>query len=102
MKFGLAGALALALAFSQVVAAPAYAEQTSFRTAAPQSFSTDDLQRYGLSSADAATVQGLQQEGYQVVVLTPEQAAQMNGGWSTNTWLIVGLVVIVIAVAVAS
>jgi hypothetical protein len=103
MRVRLATALALSLAFTQIAAMPAFAEQPShFRTAAPQTFSTEDLQRYGLSASDAATVHGYQDRGYQVVVMTPEQARQYQAGWSTNTWLIVGLVVIVVAVAVAN
>jgi hypothetical protein len=103
MKLRLATALALSLAFTQVAAPAAFAQQTSqFRTVEAQTFTVDELQRYGLSAEDAARVQAYQEQGYQVAVLTPEEAEQYGAGWSTNTWLIIGLVVVVIAVAAAS
>jgi hypothetical protein len=73
-----------------------------FRSAEAQSFSAAELQRYGLTAADAAQVEALQGQGYTVQVVTPEEAAQINGGLTTNTWLIIGLVVVVVAIAVAA
>lgn len=105
MKFRLASALALSLAFSQIAAPAAFAEEqaTQFRTVAAQSFSSAELQRYGLSSADAAEVHALQQQGYQVRVVTPEEAAQYTGGQFTSTqWLVIGIVVLLVVVAVAA
>jgi hypothetical protein len=104
MKFYLAAALALGLAFAP--AAPAYAEQaTQFRTVAPQSFSAADLQRYGLGEADIAKVRSYQAQGYEVVALTPEQARQIAAGHSSedhgHLWIIVALAAVVIAVVVA-
>lgn len=104
-KVGLVGALALSLAMSQFAVGAASAEQTAhFRTAAPQSFSTQDLQRYGLNSADASKVADLQAQGYHVQLVTPEQARQMTGGEMSNQtwWIIGGIVVIAIIVAAAN
>lgn len=96
----LATALALALAFS--TAAPAaFAETQAFRTAEAQTFSQQDLQQYGLSAADAAQVAAYQEQGYNVVVMSPEEAEQYQAGLSTTHWLLIGLLVIVVAVAVA-
>jgi hypothetical protein len=103
MKFRLATALALSLAFTSMTAPAALAQQqtSQFRTVEPQTFTADELQRYGLSAEDAAQVQAYQEQGYQVAVLTPDEAEQYTGGLSTRTWLIIGLVVVVIAVAAA-
>jgi hypothetical protein len=103
MKLGLASAIALSLAFSQIAAPVAFAQQTAqFRTAAPTAFSTVDLQRYGLSAEDAAQVATLQQQGYQVRVLTPEEASQYKAGMSNRTWWIIGAVVVIAAVVIAN
>jgi hypothetical protein len=100
----LATALALCLAFTSMTAPVALAEQqaASFRTVEARSFSTQELQQYGLSATDAAQVAAYQEQGYQVAVLTPEEADQYQAGLTTSTWLIIGLVVIVIAVAASS
>jgi hypothetical protein len=103
MKAHIATALALSLAFASMAAPAAYAEQaTAFRTVEAQTFTATELQAYGLSANDAAQVAAYQDQGYQVQVLTPEEAEQMQAGLSTRTWLIIGLVVVVVAVAVAS
>ncbi|WP_395646480.1 hypothetical protein [Terricaulis sp.] len=103
MKLRFVSAVALALAFSQITTAAALAEQTApYRTAQAQTFSQQDLQRYGLSQADAAQVAQLQSEGYQVQTLSEEEAQQYRAGLTTGTWIIIGLVVVVvIAVAAA-
>ena len=107
MKSLFAGALALCLGFTQFAAAPAFAAEASaqFRTVAPQSFSSEDLQRYGLSADEAAKVQALQEQGHEVLVLTPEQARHYTAGESSDhhhhLWLLGALVIIVVAVAVA-
>ena len=103
MKSRLIGAIAVAFALGQL-ATPAFAETPAhFRSAAPQTFSQTDLQRYGLSSADAAKVGELQAQGYRVQVMTPAEAAQVRGGaWVDNTWLIVGAVVVVVIIIAAS
>lgn len=103
MKIRLATAVALSLAFSQIAAAPAMAQEPAFRSVERQSFSTQDLQRYGLSAEEAAQVAAYQDRGYQVQVMTPEEAQQYTGGQFTSTqWLVIGLLVIVVAVAVAA
>jgi len=104
MKLGFVGALALSLAMSQFAVTAASAEQTShFRTAAPQAFSTSDLQRYGLNAADASKVADLQAQGYHVQLVTPDQARQMNGGEMSNqTWWIIGGVVLIAIIVAAS
>jgi hypothetical protein len=105
MKFHLATAVALSLAFTQMAAPVALAQEpaTQFRSVEAQTFSVEELQRYGLSGADAAQVHAYQQAGYQVQVITPEEAAQYHAGqFTTNQWLVIGLIVIVVAVAVAS
>ena len=98
-------AVALSFALSQLAAMPAYAEQSAaqFRTAAPQSFSADDLQAYGLAPADAERAVALQEQGYEVRVLSDAEAAEYQAGITDNQWLLIGILagVIVIAVAVA-
>jgi hypothetical protein len=72
---------------------------SSFRSVEARTFSAEELQAYGLSASDAAQVAAYQDQGYTVQVMTPQEASQYTGGLSTNTWLIIGLVVVVIAVA---
>ena len=94
----LATALAFALALS-TVAPSAFAEE--FRAPEAQTFSQQELQQYGLSQADAAQVAAYQDQGYQVVVMTPEEAQQYEAGMTTTHWLLLGLLVVVVAVAVS-
>lgn len=105
MKSRLIRAVAISFALAQIAAAPAYAEEAAaqFRTAAPQTFSAQDLQRYGLSAEASNRAVALQDQGYQVMVLTPEEAQQYQAGITDNQWLLLGILagVIVIAVAVA-
>lgn len=102
MKLRLASVLALSLAFTQVAAPAAFAQEPAFRSVEARTFSAEELQRYGLSAEDAAQVRAYQDQGYAVQVMTPEEASQYTGGLTRNTWLIIGLVVVVVAVAVAS
>jgi len=104
MKFRLATALALSLAFTSVSAPAAFAaEPAQFRSAEARTFTTDDLQRYGLSAQDAQTVADMQANGYTVQTITAEEAAAMNAGqFSNNQWLVIGLIVLVVVVAVAA
>jgi len=105
MKFRTATAIALCLAFTQMAVPSALARDTAqqFRTVEARSFSQDELQRYGLSAQDAAQVGAYQDAGYQVQVMTPEEASQVTGGqFSNSQWLVIGLIVIVIVVAVAA
>jgi hypothetical protein len=105
MKFRFAGAAALCLAVAQVAAAPAFAEEAvaQFRTAAPQRFSSEDLQRYGLAPDAADRAVALQKQGYEVRVLTHEEAKGYQAGITDNQWILLGILagVIVIAVAVS-
>ena len=93
-------ATTLALAFALSTFAPA-ALAEEFRTAEPQAFSQQELQQYGLSEADASQVAAYQADGYQVVVMSPEEAAQYQAGITTTQWLLIGLLVVVVAVAVS-
>lgn len=108
MKVRLIGALALSLALSQFAITTASAEQAGaqashFRTVAAQTFSANDLQRYGLDAADAAKVADLQAQGYRVQLVTPEQAAQYHGGMmSQQTWWIIGGIVLLVVIVAAA
>lgn len=95
-RFATAAALAFALS---TVAPVAFAEE--FRSAEPQAFSQQELQQYGLSQAGAAQVAAYQEQGYQVVVMSPEEAEQYQAGITTTQWLLIGLLVVVVAVAVS-
>jgi hypothetical protein len=98
----LAAALALSFAVAQVAAPAAYAETNAFRSVEAQTFSQAELQRYGLSADDASQVAAYQDAGYQVQVVSAEEAAQMTGGqFSSNQWLVIGIIVLVVVVAVA-
>ena len=94
--------LALSLALSQFGVAAASAQtagapQAHFRTATAHTFSTTDLERYGLSSADAQQVAALQQQGYRVQVMSRAEAERITGGdMSSNTWLAVGAIALVV------
>ncbi len=106
MKLRLASALALSFAFSQIAIAPAMAEQAApapFRSVAPQTFSNEDLQRYGLSETDAAQVARMQADGYQVRVLSGEEADQYRAGQygDRTMWIVIGGVILVLLVAAA-
>jgi hypothetical protein len=102
MKSPIYLALAASLALSQVAISTASAE--TFRTAAPQSFSSSDMQRYGLTSEQTTQAEALQRQGYHVQVMTQAEAQRVYGGqMSTNTWMIIGVVaLIVIAVSVSN
>jgi hypothetical protein len=103
MKARFVSAIAMAFAFSQVAAMPAYAEQTAaqFRTVAPQSFSSSDLQAYGLSADASQRAMDLQSQGYEIRVLSREEAAQYQAGITDNQWLLIGILAAVIVIAVA-
>jgi len=93
---------AAALAFTLAIA-PAYAEQAQFRSAAPQTFTSQELQSYGLNADQTSRAVALQEQGYEVRVLSEEEAAQYQAGITDNQWLLIGILaaVVVIAVAVA-
>ena len=93
---------AVALAFALSTVAPsAFAETQAFRTAEAQTFSQQELQQYGLSATDAAQVAAYQEQDYNVVVMSEEEAQQYQAGITGTQWLLIGLLVIVVAVAVA-
>lgn len=94
----LATALAFALALS-TVAPSAFAEE--FRAPEAQTFTQQELQQYGLSASDAAQVAAYQEQGYNVVVMSPEEAQQYQAGITSTQWLLIGLLVVVVAVAVS-
>ncbi len=101
MKNRLATVVALSLAFASVSAPVAFAQENAqFRSAEARSFSTDELQRYGLSAQDADQVAAYQAAGYTVQTITPEEAAQMNAGqFSNSQWMVIGIIVLVVVVA---
>jgi hypothetical protein len=105
MNSRLASAMALSFFLAPLAAAPVYAEEAAaeFRTATPQTFSSEDLQRYGLDADASERAVTYQDQGYTVMVMTPEEAEQYTAGMSDNEWLMVGILigVVVIAVAVA-
>jgi hypothetical protein len=102
MKSRFVSAIALSFALS-TIASTAFAEEAAFRTAAPQTFSAQELQQYGLDAQAAQRAVDAQEQGYQVMMLSPEEAEQYTAGITDNQWLLLGILagVIVIAVAVA-
>ncbi len=102
MRHRFVTAVALSLALSQVAVATASAETVGaapahFRTAAAHTFSTTDLERYGLSAADAQHVAALQQQGYRVQVMSRADAERVYGGqYASNTWVAIGAVALVV------
>lgn len=104
MKSRFASALALGIVLAPMAAAPVLAEQASqFRTAAPQAFTAEELERYGLDASAADRAVALQDQGYEIQVLTAEEADQYTAGLTDTQWIMLGILagVIVIAVAVA-
>ncbi|MGD9966140.1 MAG: hypothetical protein AB7T59_06445 [Hyphomonadaceae bacterium] len=97
----LATAVALSLALTSFAPLAAAQEPAQFRSVEAQAFTSQELQQYGLSAEDAAQVAAYQDQGYNVVVMTPEEAAQYQAGITGTQWLLIGLLVIVVAVAVA-
>lgn len=100
MKSRIIGAAALAFAMATT---SAFAETAQFRSAAPQTFTAQELQSYGLDQQTAARATSLQDQGYEIRVLSAEEADQVQAGITDNQWLLLGILagVIVIAVAVA-
>lgn len=105
MKSRHMGAAAIALAFAQLAAVPAYAEQSAagFRAPTPQTFTARDLQQYGLDRAAAERAVALQDQGYEIKVLSEAEAQRYRAGITDNQWIWLGILagVIVIAVAVS-
>lgn len=104
MKLRIPAALIMSVALTGLATPAALAEApaSQFRSVEAQSFSAEELQRYGLTDAEAATVREYQEQGYGVQLLTPEEAEAYNAGMSnTNILALIGLVAIVIVVASA-
>ena len=76
MKTRLPAAIALGFALTQVAVPFAFAETpaSQFRSVEAQSFNADELARYGLNEAEAAQVRAYQEQGYEIQLLTPEEA----------------------------
>lgn len=102
MKSALAAAVAVVFTVASA-AAPALAERPAaqFRSVAPQPFSAGELQQYGLDRAAADRAVALQQQGYEIKVLSTEEAAQYQAGITDNQWLLIGILVGVVVIAVA-
>jgi hypothetical protein len=100
MKSRFIGAAALAFALAT---SSAFAETAQFRSAAPQTFTAQDLQSYGLDESATARATSLQDQGYEIRVLSADEADQVQAGITDNQWLLIGILagVVVIAVAVA-
>ncbi|PZO55676.1 MAG: hypothetical protein DCF16_02055 [Alphaproteobacteria bacterium] len=96
-RIATAAAVSFALAS---IAAPAMAE-TEFRTAEPQAFSSQELQQYGLDAATTERAIDLQSQGYEIRVLSDEEAANYQAGITDNQWLLLGILAGVIIIAVA-
>lgn len=104
MKNRIPAAIAMSFALSLAAAPVAFAETAApaFRSADAEAFNAQDLQRYGLTTDDAAAVLAYQQDGYAIQLVTPEEAEAYNAGLTnSNILAVVGLVVIVLVVASA-
>ena len=101
----ISGACAVAAAAAMLLAQTAYAEAPSraaFRSPAPTAFSQSDVASYKLDAGTAAKVEQYQKDGYQVMALTPDQLASARAGLNNTTWIIIGVVALVVIVAVAA
>ena len=100
MKSRFVTALALSAALVAATAAPSFAQ---YRSAEPQSFTATELQAYGLDAQATDRAIALQEQGYEIRVLSEEEAASYQAGITDNQWLLLGILagVIVIAVVVA-
>jgi hypothetical protein len=96
-----AAGLALAPYGAAAYAEPAEEAPVEFRSVAPQTFTAEDLERYGLDTEAAARGAALQEQGYKIVALTPEEAeAYTAGNISQTEWILIGIgVLIILAVA---
>ena len=100
MKSRFVTALALSIALAGASIAPAAAEP-AFRSAEPQTFTAQDLGRYGLDATAAERAVALQDNGYQLMVLSEEEAEQYTAGITDNQWLLVGILIGVVVIAVS-
>jgi len=90
---------ALALAQTAYAGSPA---QSTFRSPTPMAFSQSDIASYKLDAATSAKVEQYRQEGYQVTALSPDQLESAKAGLNNTTWIIIGVVALVVIIAVAS
>lgn len=96
-------AAALAVVSLQAAYADPVAQQTGgFRTAAPATFTADDLARYGFDADTQALTDARTRAGDTVRVMTPGELAAQTAGQGDNTWVIVGVVVLVVVIAAAA
>lgn len=100
MKPNFVSALALSAALTAATITPSFAQ---FRTAEPQTFSAQELQAYGLDANAAERGVALQEQGYEIRVLSDAEAQAYQAGITDNQWILLGILagVIVIAVVVA-
>jgi hypothetical protein len=99
MKRICASAAAAAMLLGQT--AYAAAEADSFRSPAPTPFTDEDIASFQLDAADAAKAEELRDAGYQVVALSVDELDAEKAGLSSTTWIIIGVVAIVILVVAA-
>jgi hypothetical protein len=101
MRSGLARAAALGLALAPFAVAPALADEpaAAFRSVERQTFTSEDLQRYGLSAEQADQVLSYQDQGYEVRIMTREEAKQLKAGFTDTEWLLIGVLVGVVVIA---
>lgn len=91
--------------FIASLGAPAFAEPAQraapFRSVEAQTFTTQDLQNFGLTEQEAAKGVDLQAKGYRLVALTQEEAKAYQAGAITQTeWILIGIgVLIILAIA---
>lgn len=100
MKSRFVTALALSAALVAATVTPSFAQ---FRTAEPQTFTATELQAYGLDAQASERAVALQDQGYEIRVLSQEEAQAYQAGITDNQWLLLGILagVIVIAVVVS-
>lgn len=71
--------------------------EAPFRAAEPRQFTAEDMQRYGLTEQEATQGAELQEQGYQILALTPEEAeAYRAGALSQTEWILIGVGVLVL------
>lgn len=100
MKLRVPAAIAMSLALSVATVPAAFAEASPFRSVEAQAFSDSDLARYGLTADEISQVEAYKAQGYEVQLLTAEEAEAYNAGLSNNNVLaIIGLVAIIVVIA---
>lgn len=98
-------ACAAAAAAALAIAQTAYAETPSrpaFHSPAPSAFSQSDIASYKLDAETAAKAEQYRKDGYQVMALTPDKLEASKAGLNNTTWIIIGVVALVVIIAVAA